>query len=477
MNLTPEQLAIVTRAANTSDPLAIIARAGGAKTTTLVEVAKALADKRILALAFNKKIAVEMQERLPANAESRTLNALGNAAFKSFRGKHHQIEERKCYQILTSFVGKLDPEEQEEAYERFAETLQAIKAAKAQGYVPAGSSPHITGIIEEDDFFAELPEEPSELQKDLINASLRTSIKLAFDGHLDFADQIYLSTLCKSVSFPSFDVILIDEAQDLSPLDHLMLKKIVKRSRLIAVGDDCQAIYGFRGAAEDSMALLAQQFSLSPMHLTVCFRCAPEIVQNASWRAPDMVAWPSTPSGLVERHQAWSLDQLLDGDAVICRNNAPLFYLAIALLRAKRSPELLSGDIIPGLLKIMKKLGKPGQKRAESLQAIAEWTEAESARSRSPKSVADRAACIRMFLEETETLDEAGQMLAGIAAMKGRIKLMTGHRSKGLEFDRVWFLDQQLCAPKGQDLNIKYVIETRARRELHYIETEFLTNA
>lgn len=476
MKLTAEQELILERARSTTDNLAIEARAGGAKTTTLVEIARVLQDKSILALAFNKRIAVEMNERLPENATAKTLNALGDAAIRSFRGKFHKLEDKKCYELLTAIIRKLDDEEQEEAYEYFSETLKAIREAKSQGYIPEGVHPMMKSLFTAEDFFSGLDEEPSDLQKDLINKVLRQSLKMAFDeGFLDFADQIYISTLHKSISFPRFDVVLVDEAQDLSVLNHVMLSKIVRGStRLIAVGDPCQAIYGFRGADEDSMQSLTERFNLSTLYLTICFRCAPEIVENVRWRAPDMTAFPSIPSGAVHHLESWSLSQIEDGDAIICRNNAPLFSIAVKLLAAGRSPELFSGDIIPGLVKVMKKLGKGNTPAAEALAALADWKDKETSRSRSPSTVTDKADCIRVFLDTTETLGEAITKMEAIAAMKGRIKLLTVHKSKGLEFDTVWILDKRLMRSKGQDLNVRYVAETRARRTLNYIESDKL---
>lgn len=472
MKPTAEQQLIIDRVRNTSESLAIEARAGGAKTTTLCLIAEALGPIRILALAFNKKIALEMAERLPTGVVSSTINALGNKAWQEFRGRYHKINAKKMFAVLSYYGERIDEADREEFFDRFSETLKALRQAKTAGFVPSGAHPLMEGIIDEADFFASLDEEPSGLQRDIIIKCLRTSIKMAFDGELDFDDQIYMSTLVKSVSFPTFDAVLVDEAQDLSELNHKMLRKIVKKARLIAVGDPCQAIYGFRGASENSMDEMRGRFNLSTMYLTICFRCAPEVVEAARWRAPDMQPWPGTPAGKVIEHASWSHEEIFDGDAVICRNNAPLFYLALALLRARRSPELLSGDIIPGLVKVMKKLGKAKMPQAEALAALTEWAEAEKARSRSPDSVEDKAACIRLFIEETGTLGEAIEAIEALAVAKGRIKLMTGHKSKGLEFNRVWFLDQHLCRPKGQDLNVKYVIQTRAKQELHYIDTD-----
>jgi len=69
---TPEQEEIVAAAVETTHNLAVIARAGAAKTTTLILMAEALSKTDILSLAFNKKIAEEMAEKLPPNCEAKT---------------------------------------------------------------------------------------------------------------------------------------------------------------------------------------------------------------------------------------------------------------------------------------------------------------------------------------------------------------------------------------------------------------------
>jgi len=63
----------------------------------------------------------------------------------------------------------------------------------------------------------------------------------------DFTDMIekfILSNLC-----PTFDVIFIDEAQDLSPIQWKMYDLLKKNSKIVILaGDDDQAIYGWAGA-------------------------------------------------------------------------------------------------------------------------------------------------------------------------------------------------------------------------------------
>jgi len=73
--LTDEQKAVV-EAAKTGNHLKVVAFAGAGKTFTLVEVAKALAGKRILYLTFSKALAEEAKEKFGDLADAMTNHAL-----------------------------------------------------------------------------------------------------------------------------------------------------------------------------------------------------------------------------------------------------------------------------------------------------------------------------------------------------------------------------------------------------------------
>ena len=238
------------------------------------------------------------------------------------------------------------------------------------------------------------------------------------------------------------------------------------------VTHNCQAIYGFRGASENSMSELRLAFDMTELYLTICFRSAQTIVKEARWRAPDMQWRPNAPEGEVISLPSWSSSTILDGDAIICRNNAPLFRMALELLKVGRFPELGSDNIVKGLLAAMKKFGPRSLESPLAMEELRGWEAAQKVRSKNPKRVTDQAACIAVFIQATSNLGEAMSFLQEITSRKGRIKLMTGHKSKGLEFDRVFFLDQQLLRPAGQDRNLRYVIQTRARESLIYVESE-----
>ena len=88
----------------------------------------------------------------------------------------------------------------------------------------------------------------------------------------DFTDMIenfIMSELC-----PKYDVVFIDEAQDLSPIQWKMFEVLKKNSKhVILAGDDDQAIYGWAGAD-------VKRFQQEP---------AKEIVLPQSYRVPKLV--------------------------------------------------------------------------------------------------------------------------------------------------------------------------------------------
>lgn len=474
MTFTPteEQLAIVAAGKHTNDNLLISARAGAAKTSTLILLAKAMPTTQMLYLAFNKKVADEMREKMPANCTAKTLNALGHAAWASAIGKKLTLKDNKCYSIMTELIADLSKAEQEEVYENMGTLLKACGHAKASGHVPDLFKDRWknTRLFSDKDLIDSLEEIPSPLEEMLILRTLEKSMELAYQGVVDFADQLLLPTVFRA-SFPPFPLILADEVQDFSDLNHMMLAKLIRR-RLIAVGDQAQAIYGFRGAHESGMAAMKQKFSMTELSLTTTFRCPPAVVEHVRWRTPDIRAWAGHPhQGKIVRHETWDLDDIPDEAAIICRNNAPLFSMAIRLLRAGRYPNLWGNDVGRGLINVMKKFGPPKMSREAALGQLVEWGEAQRKKVRNHSVLDDKIACIRVFLEAKPTLGEAMEYCEALLRSQGKVNLMTGHKSKGAEFEIVFFLDEKLVRDEGQDLNLRYVICTRARQELHYINS------
>lgn len=481
MTPTIEQEAIINAALTTEDNLLISALAGAAKTSTLELICKALPVQPILSLAFNKKIAEEMTRRLPGHVACRTLNSIGHRVWSQACSKKVTLNVKKSYEILSAKVGSLRKADKEEAFEYFSEILRGITVAKLKGYIPDGKYTHATRLCKTD-YFYNAPfweEDPSDIQRTLIDEVLTDSIKLAYDGVIDFDDQIYMPTLFGG-TFPKFPLVLVDEAQDLSAINHAMLEKLVT-ARLIAVGDPWQSIYGFRGAVAGGMSSLKNTFNMRELGLSISFRCPREVVRNAQRiRVPHM-QWPEwAEEGKVNALDQWSAESIPDGAAIICRNNAPLFSCALRLLRAGRGVQLIGSDLGPGLIKVLKKLGPESLTKDEVHVAINSWEAERLSKSKAKAATKDRAECLRVFADFGDTLASAIAYAEHLFAAKGPVQLLSGHKAKGLEFDTVFILDAwRIPSPYAetfeeleQEKNIAYVMATRAKQNLFYVDLE-----
>lgn len=468
---TPEQAAIIAAAQTTPDNLIIRSLAGAAKTTTLVMIAEALPTVSILCLAFNKRIAVEMEKRLPSNCTSSTFNSICHRTWGDAIGKRLIVDKDKNYKILTAAIKALGKREQEDAYEMFAETLKALEQGKVNGYIPTDHFSNAKRLMGDEDFFASLEEAPTRLQERLLRECTLTSIKQAMAGTIDFSDQILMPTVFPSM-FPHFPLVMVDEFQDLSELNHATLKKLAKK-RLIAVGDECQSIYAFRGAHQNSMDLGKETFNMRPFTLSTSFRCPQAVVREARWRAPHM-QWPDwAVEGQVRALQEWDEALVPQTAAIICRNNAPLFSIAIKLLKNGRYPQIIGNDIGKYLVKVMKKFGDTKMPRDQAHGSIDIWRDDKLRKTRNEGKVRDQEACLRIFVDTGDTLGDAIAYAEHLFNSQGPIQLMTGHKAKGLEFDVVFVLDQHLIRmDEQQDQNLRYVMQTRAKQSLYYVNSE-----
>ena len=469
---TEEQQLITTAAKDSTDNLIVMALAGAAKTSTLVLIAEALPKISILCLSFNKRIATEMTERLPMNCQAMTLNSLGHRTWAQFTGKRLILEKDKDYSNLKREIDKLQGDEKKFAFENFNEILQAIGAGKTCGYIPTGHFQNAKRLMDDDEFFAWMDEAPTILMEKLIRACSIASIEQGLKGIIDFNDQILLPTVYRA-QYPQYPLVMVDEAQDLSALNHATLR-LLARKRIIAVGDECQAIYGFRGAHEDSMNLLKETFSMRPLILSISFRCPRSVITEAQWRAPHMRAPEWAVDGAVTSLTRWDKSTIPDTAAIVCRNNAPLFGCAIKLLKNGRYPQLIGNDIGKYLVKVMKKFGKGDLPRDQVLGEIQVWIEDKLKKSRNAAKIYDQAACMRIFAEQGDDLSSAIAYAEHLFNTQGPIQLMTIHKAKGLEFDHVYILDRELIRvdKETQEQNLLYVAQTRAKKSLTYISSK-----
>lgn len=482
MKPTTEQEQILLSVRQGSSPLMLNALAGTGKTSTLKMIEREInsieRNTPILYLVFNTanaKDAIfkssappeEKAKRMSISTEVKTLNALGYGAWRNTVSAKFTVEAKKCRELLTAHIKEMKKgSHRDEASASYWEILAGVGLAKSLGYVPPGY-PNAKPLTTSKDLYARLDEEPSEIVAELIDEILTQSIHHAYRGYLDFDDQVYMPAVFGG-PLPHFPIVMVDEYQDLNPCNHTIVDRLFQKSRGIGVGDPWQSIYAFRGAKHSGMSEAVTRHQMTELNLSVSFRCPRAIVEAARWRVPNF-NWHKDGGHVdVLDHLHWS--NVPDRAVFICRNNAPLFRLAMHSLIAGRSVNVSGSDVGPKLIGIMRKLGPESLTRTQVLDLINLW---ESDKVQKGSKVAhDMAQCMRVFATTGTTLSSAISYAEHLFAQRGTIRMMTGHKAKGLEFDEVYFLDSYLCRDDEQDQNLRYVIQTRSADRLHYIDSE-----
>jgi len=77
---------------------------------------------------------------------------------------------------------------------------------------------------------------------------------------------------------PLYPQIVIDEFQDFCPLEVEFVRQLARRSPILIVGDDDQALYAFRDATPDAIRDLASDEEFERFELPYCTRCTQVVV-------------------------------------------------------------------------------------------------------------------------------------------------------------------------------------------------------
>lgn len=466
---TDEQLDILNAAGHSNSNLMLEAFAGCGKTSTLELLVPELpARSPILYLCFNRKNADEAAARMPPSTVVRTFNSIGHRIWAGTISKSLRLDPKKSATILKSLIDEAPPSSRSTLWSCFSEVTTGVAFAKALGYLPPASYPGIHPLITQGSFHSLLEETPDDLVSDLIDTVLTRSIKLGFEGLIDYNDQVYLPAIFRSTC-PSYATVLVDEYQDLSPVNHALLAKLAK-GRLIGVGDPNQNIYGFRGARAGGMAEAISTYSMTTFPLSISFRCPSAITSHVLWHVPSFRS--SKTGGHVSSPTRLDPTHLPQTATIISRNNAPLLRTGLQLLSSGRSITIAGSDIGPRLINTMRKLGPGDSNRATTIGLINDW-EAEKLAKES-KTAEDLAGCMRVFAEHGDSLDQAIAYAEHLFRQQGSLLLTTIHKAKGLEWDTVFHLDPWLVRKHAhsQNKNLDYVASTRCSNSLTEINSD-----
>jgi DNA helicase-2/ATP-dependent DNA helicase PcrA len=244
--------------------------------------------------------------------------------------------------------------------------------------------------------------------------------------------------------------------------------------RICAVGDERQAIYGFRGADADAIPGLIRTLGAKTLPLSITYRCARSIVELARREVPELEEAPNAPEGVISNERSEiMLDKAAAGDMIISRLNAPLVSLCLGLFARGKRAAIMGRNIGEGLIRLIDKSKATEIEKLEEWVRV--WSKREAARlvkkGRTPEEAEDKLACIEALCEGAESVSEVRQRAEVLFSDKEgatkKITLGTTHKLKGLEADKVWMLTDTYRRERGgEEANLWYVAVTRAKTEL-----------
>lgn len=256
-DLNPAQLSAVM---HKKGPVLVIAGAGSGKTKTLTyRVARLIEDgikpENILLLTFTKKAAAEMLSRATLVLDDRcekvaggTFHSFANiilrkySKFLKLKSNFTILDKSDCEDIINHITGQMFPKKEK----RFPKksTILEIYSKSVNKETP-------TKQIIEEEFpqFAHCEDKIIEVHKAYVGYKRENSV-LDYDDLLLYVKLLLENNegLRKKLS-NQYQYIMVDEYQDTNTLQADVIRLLAsEHSNIMAVGDDAQSIYSFRGA-------------------------------------------------------------------------------------------------------------------------------------------------------------------------------------------------------------------------------------
>jgi len=479
LTFTPSHLqqAIFNEIGASNRHVVIKATAGSGKTRTLEEAFKYLPKgASCVMLALNKSIATELESRgLPG----KTFHSLCYGASMSFK-KCKQVDHNKKYDVIDSVCGDSAP-----LYGQFLLKLVNLGKNAGIGCLIDDTAENWISLVNHHDI--ELESDKADMATAIAYASKVLKASNAWRT-IDFDDMMYLCVK-EGLTLPKFDFVFVDESQDTNAIGRAVLRKIMHaNSRLFAVGDEFQSIYGFRGADSTAMDMLIQEFDAKQLPLSISYRCSKAVVDFARSFCPTIEAAPDAIQGSVtDLGTKFNIKEFKGTDLIVCRTTRPLITLAYRMLKERMPVRILGKEIGQGLKSLIKKMNAKG---IDALQdKLTAWTarEVEKARAKrneaKAEAIQDKSDCVLFLIdslsENSRTIPALESVIDSLFAdHASATRLSTVHKAKGLEADRVYWLNSSQCPAKWakqdwqirQEINICFVAATRAKSELVLIE-------
>ena len=384
------QLEFFEEAVHGNRNIILKAYAGSGKTTSLVEMMNRLPkNKKILALAYNATIGAKLRALAPSHVKVKTFHGFGleqlRKSLEKINGKEIEdindfgevdaeysgfyIDAKESYLSLAirDFVDSYFNADYKRIKDPMASFLfEFVKACKnlAVNEEASDFESQMTPILSHPFFedFSRLIEEYEKLLKapfmDFLKIAVSKMLKVSRNGKKTFVkkvngkeqvlsgiafsydDMIYLTAVSNKIEVETFDYVIIDELQDMNTSQILMsLRAAAKKgSKIIAAGDENQAIYAFRFADSMIMKKLEIVTEAKVMKLPISYRL-PNSIRDM---ARDCVKDIETPEWAIQGEihyvgEEEACELFMPGDMVLSRSNNELSRIAMKALSFKKT--------------------------------------------------------------------------------------------------------------------------------------------
>ncbi|MCM4156900.1 ATP-dependent helicase [Gramella sp. AN32] len=541
MTPTPEQEKVYNFIKFDSNHGIIDAVAGSGKTTTIIEsISFVDKNKSLLFCAFNKSIRDEIQERVLRKGNNnivvKNLHQLGFEILKSNTERPYNVKQRKYNELIAGSVESYNKESffrYLKLYDISSEPENSFEKSQLTNYFNSFKNKLLDSVdkfrltLAKNNFsdFKEMaihfniidPNKTNEKILDkVIDILFKGTERLLAEGNkiakshniIDLTDMLYLPKVFELYPIKSYDILFVDECQDLSKAQLAIALKYVKKSgRVIAVGDPYQSIYGFTGADIESFSRFEDLLkNHNKLTLSYCFRCPNNVIEYAQNFRADIKPFKDK-DGVIEKLEFNQVIEVAkDGDLMISRTKAPLTTLLFILLENNRKVNIHQDDVkeLFNELRFLfskqelntRNVFKNSYNFFEKIKERNIYFVEQRAKKMSNKSLKDE-----FIKEETEyierrinflqkqssihldvsTINELVKRIEGLVTeSEEAIKLSTIHKAKGLENKRVFILDYDKLPMKKdnhkpwetvQENNLKYVALTRAKESLFLVNS------
>ena len=469
----------------------IEAAAGSAKTTTLLKCIDLLPnDKNILFVAFNKDVVEDIKKKIghKKNVSVRTLHSLGYSILNRFLENKTEIDYYKYNSIINDIVDKNEGISLSKM--KLIQYKKNIKALSDFGRFNMASS----------------VKEMNEICKihniECVSDEIEIALKAMEYGKeditsIDYTDMVWLpNILMINNIWNKYDYIFLDEAQDSNIAEYELIMKCFKMgTRFVCAGDENQQIYSFCGSSIEALNKYKKLPNTICLPLSISYRCPKKIIDFAKKFTKKIEASPNAIEGIIgyEKH----IRDIKDGDAVLCRNNAPLMKVYVELLKDGKKAFIMGSDIGENLINKVVHTGEknlnPSMLKEGVFRSL--YNEMFDARDKlmdtsnidedtansSPliASMYDSIQALEILSSHTNNSKELIKIIKNIFSdnTDDGIILSTCHKAKGREFDNVFICCDSLmpskCAKqeweKKQEKNLQYVAYTRSKKSLYFL--------